>query len=110
MVSRCKIISRSSNELYSYHNMPYDLQDEDVWFNQDKLYQDHILEILQKWDAIDDEVNSYFLINYSKLCRFNWCHFGPECREFQFVFEKETNCWERVHTLKVLSLLSNLIN
>lgn len=34
----------------------YDLQDEDVWFNPDKLYQDHILEILQKWDAIDDEV------------------------------------------------------
>lgn len=56
MVSRCKIISRSSNELYSCHNM-YDLQDEDVWFNPDKLYQDHILEILQKWDAIDDEVS-----------------------------------------------------
>jgi len=53
-ISRRMIISRSQSEL----DLPsgfYDAED-DVWFNQDKLFQDHVTEILQKWNQIDDEI------------------------------------------------------
>lgn len=30
--------------------------DDDVWYNKEKLYADHIKEVLAKWDNIDDEI------------------------------------------------------
>lgn len=53
MVSRRKIISQSRDEL----NFDTHLEDEeDVWFTKEKLYKDHIQEVLDKWDSIDDEI------------------------------------------------------
>lgn len=31
-------------------------EEEDVWYNLDKLYKDHIQEVLDKWNQIDDEI------------------------------------------------------
>ena len=28
----------------------------DQWFAKEKLYKDHIVEVLSKWDNIDDEI------------------------------------------------------
>ena len=28
----------------------------DQWFAKEKLYRDHIVEVLSKWDNIDDEI------------------------------------------------------
>lgn len=54
MVSRRKILSRSRDNLVESQ---YDDQDEeDVWYNLDKLYKDHIQEVLDKWNQIDDEI------------------------------------------------------
>ncbi|XP_040564934.1 uncharacterized protein [Lepeophtheirus salmonis] len=55
MVSRRKILSRSRDEL---HSDIYFVQDEedDIWHSKDKLYQDHIQEVMNKWDSIDDEI------------------------------------------------------
>ncbi|GAB6022234.1 hypothetical protein CHUAL_006366 [Chamberlinius hualienensis] len=53
MVSRRKILSRSQDDL----NMDYvPEEEEDVWFNKDKLYKDHVQEVLDKWHQIDDEI------------------------------------------------------
>jgi hypothetical protein len=30
--------------------------DEDIWYSKDKLYRDHIQEVIDKWDSIDDEI------------------------------------------------------
>jgi len=30
--------------------------DEDIWYSKEKLYRDHIQEVLDKWDSIDDEI------------------------------------------------------
>ncbi|OAD58164.1 hypothetical protein WN48_00701 [Eufriesea mexicana] len=54
MVSRRKILSRSRDNLV---DSQYEDQDEeDVWYNLDKLYKDHIQEVLDKWNQIDDEI------------------------------------------------------
>lgn len=53
MVSRRKILSRSRDEL----NVDYHLEEEeDVWFQKDRLFKDHIQEVLNKWGQIDDEI------------------------------------------------------
>ncbi|KAF7494497.1 hypothetical protein SSS_06550 [Sarcoptes scabiei] len=59
MISRRKILSRSRDELmmngqYPDNYNPY--EEEDVWYSKDKLMKDHILEILNKWEQIDDEI------------------------------------------------------
>jgi hypothetical protein len=54
MVSRRAILSRSRDDL--------NLEDtrvqshEDQWFSKEKLYKDHVVEVLEKWDNIDDEI------------------------------------------------------
>merc|ERR1712045_566005 len=76
MVSRRKILSRSRDDLnldsdnlqdsdpngdlnpYNYRNnrrINLDTED-DVWYHKDKLYKDHIQEVLDKWESIDDEI------------------------------------------------------
>ncbi|XP_042896007.1 uncharacterized protein [Parasteatoda tepidariorum] len=53
MVSRRKILSRSRDGL----NTDF-LQEEedDVWFQKERLFKDHIQEVLNKWKQIDDEI------------------------------------------------------
>jgi hypothetical protein len=56
MISRKKILSRSQSDLdYPQNYNPYECED-DLWFSKDKLYQDHVTEILKKWEQIDDEI------------------------------------------------------
>merc|ERR1739838_72875 len=58
MVSRRKILSRSRDDLHiegGAHN-PGEPEEEDIWFNKDKLYKEHISEVLGKWQSIDDEI------------------------------------------------------
>ncbi|XP_035705897.1 uncharacterized protein LOC110847527 isoform X3 [Folsomia candida] len=59
MVSRRRILSRSRDDL----NIPDNpLEEEDVWFSKDKLLKDHIQEVLDKWEQIDDEIWSKVII------------------------------------------------
>merc|ERR1712045_458301 len=51
MVSRRKILSQSRDEL-SYVQE----EEEDVWYTKEKLYKDHIQEVRDKWESIDDEI------------------------------------------------------
>lgn len=53
MISRRKILSRSRDEL----NVDFTLEEEeDVWYQKEKLFKDHIQEVLNKWGQIDDEI------------------------------------------------------
>lgn len=53
MISRRKILSRSRDEL----NVDFTVDDEeDVWYQKEKLFKDHIQEVLNKWGQIDDEI------------------------------------------------------
>merc|ERR1719516_450144 len=54
MVSRRKILSRSRDDLNL--EAPALQEEEDVWYQKDKLYKDHIQEVLNKWQSIDDEI------------------------------------------------------
>ncbi|XP_023015282.2 expansion [Leptinotarsa decemlineata] len=56
MVSRRKILSRSRDDLHmdSVYQPPE--EEEDVWYQKEKLYRDHIQEVLNKWTQIDDEI------------------------------------------------------
>uniref|UniRef100_R4G8H6 MH2 domain-containing protein n=2 Tax=Rhodnius prolixus TaxID=13249 RepID=R4G8H6_RHOPR len=58
MVSRRRILSRSRDDLNLEMSPGYPQQEEeeDVWYNRDKLYKDHIQEVLDKWTQIDDEI------------------------------------------------------
>ncbi|XP_014289061.1 uncharacterized protein exp isoform X1 [Halyomorpha halys] len=58
MVSRRRILSRSRDDLNLEAGPGYTQQEEeeDVWYNKDKLYRDHIQEVLEKWTQIDDEI------------------------------------------------------
>jgi len=60
MVSRRKILSQSRDELnYELGIKEAVLTNEaedDVWFNKEKLFKDHIQEVLDKWESIDDEI------------------------------------------------------
>lgn len=60
MVSRRKILSRSRDDLnldatpgLTGADPP---DEEDVWYQKEKLYKDHIQEVLNKWESIDDEI------------------------------------------------------
>ncbi|XP_054157596.1 uncharacterized protein LOC128955942 [Oppia nitens] len=58
MISRRRILSRSRDALNindDYNYNPYEEED-DIWFNKDKLFKNHIQEVLVKWDQIDDEI------------------------------------------------------
>ncbi|KAK7592727.1 hypothetical protein V9T40_007479 [Parthenolecanium corni] len=57
MISRRRILSRSRDDLSLHDPAGYNPEDEeDVWYNKDKLYKDHIQEVLDKWTQIDDEI------------------------------------------------------
>lgn len=53
MISRRAILSRSQDDLADDNHPSHP---DDQWFNQEKLYKDHLAEILCKWDNIDDEI------------------------------------------------------
>ncbi|XP_023342300.1 uncharacterized protein LOC111712024 [Eurytemora carolleeae] len=55
MVSRRKILSRSRDQL-NIEQPPFQEEEEDVWFKKEKLFMDHIQEVLNKWESIDDEI------------------------------------------------------
>ncbi|XP_005181519.1 uncharacterized protein LOC101899682 [Musca domestica] len=54
MISRRKIISRSLDNLDAIG--PNTEEEEDVWYDKEKLFRDHINEVLSKWEQIDDEI------------------------------------------------------
>lgn len=56
MVSRRKILSRSRDDLHMDATFQAPEDEEDVWYQKDKLYKDHIQEVLDKWTQIDDEI------------------------------------------------------
>ncbi|XP_054157595.1 uncharacterized protein LOC128955941 [Oppia nitens] len=57
MISRKKIISRSTDDLdLDSDKVTDDSYDDDVWHSEDRLLKDHIQEILHKWERIDDEI------------------------------------------------------
>ncbi|XP_055623714.1 uncharacterized protein LOC129767118 [Toxorhynchites rutilus septentrionalis] len=56
MVSRRKILSRSRDDLNLDSTFIAQEEEEDVWYNKDKLYKEHIQEVLDKWTQIDDEI------------------------------------------------------
>ncbi|XP_064540388.1 uncharacterized protein LOC135429842 [Drosophila montana] len=56
MVSRRKILSRSRDDLNLDQTFTQPEEEEDVWYQKDKLYKEHIQEVLDKWTQIDDEI------------------------------------------------------
>ncbi|XP_054268576.1 uncharacterized protein LOC128990281 isoform X2 [Macrosteles quadrilineatus] len=58
MVSRRRILSRSRDDLNldSAPTFAPPEEEEDVWYQKEKLYKDHIQEVLDKWTQIDDEI------------------------------------------------------
>merc|ERR1719249_2921 len=56
MVSRRKILSRSRDDLNLEAPVPGEQDEEDVWYHKEKLYKDHLHEVLSKWESIDDEI------------------------------------------------------
>lgn len=64
MVSRRKILSRSRDDLNLEDSNSFRpggakaaaVEEEDVWYAKEKLYKDHIKEVLNKWESIDDEI------------------------------------------------------
>ncbi|XP_073958359.1 uncharacterized protein [Choristoneura fumiferana] len=55
MVSRRRILSRSRDDLTQAISAQIE-EEEDVWYQKDKLYKEHIQEVLDKWTQIDDEI------------------------------------------------------
>jgi len=56
MVSRRKILSRSRDQLNVEPQYQAQEDEEDIWHQKDKLFKDHIQEVLNKWESIDDEI------------------------------------------------------
>lgn len=56
MVSRRKILSRSRDDLHLDSSYQQPEEEEDVWYRKEKLYKDHLQEVLEKWTQIDDEI------------------------------------------------------
>jgi len=56
MVSRRKILSRSRDQLNVDPNSQPQEEEEDIWYQKEKLFKDHIQEVLNKWESIDDEI------------------------------------------------------
>ena len=50
------ILSRSRDELHLAGGPQMTSPEPDQWFAKEKLYKDHIVEVLSKWDNIDDEI------------------------------------------------------
>jgi len=46
-------LSQSRDEL-NFRSGPE--EEDDTWFNKEKLFKDHLQEVLDKWDSIDDEI------------------------------------------------------
>uniref|UniRef100_A0A336JW18 CSON011461 protein n=1 Tax=Culicoides sonorensis TaxID=179676 RepID=A0A336JW18_CULSO len=55
MVSRRKILSKSRDDL-SFDPTYIKKEEEDVWFQKEKLFKEHVQEVLDKWNQIDDEI------------------------------------------------------
>jgi len=51
-------LSRSRDDLNLDNDSfrPGAVEEEDVWYAKEKLYKDHIKEVLNKWESIDDEI------------------------------------------------------
>ena len=56
MFCRRAILSRSRDELHLSGGAQTSSPEPDQWFVKEKLYRDHIVEVLSKWDNIDDEI------------------------------------------------------
>lgn len=56
MVSRRKILSRSRDDLTLGDEREKGHSQDDTWYSKEKLYKDHVEEVLRKWEAIDDEI------------------------------------------------------
>ncbi|CAO1413228.1 unnamed protein product [Diamesa tonsa] len=57
MVSRRKILSRSRDDLnLDQKTYMQQEEEEDIWYQKDKLFKEHIQEVLDKWTQIDDEI------------------------------------------------------
>lgn len=61
MVSRRKILSKSRDDINVLSNGQPD-DSEDVWYQKEKLFKDHIQEVLNKWTQIDDEIWSKVIV------------------------------------------------
>lgn len=58
MVSRRMILSRSRDDLNlntTYMQQQVE-EEEDIWYSKEKLFKEHIQEVLDKWTQIDDEI------------------------------------------------------
>uniref|UniRef100_A0A1A9W6Y2 MH2 domain-containing protein n=1 Tax=Glossina brevipalpis TaxID=37001 RepID=A0A1A9W6Y2_9MUSC len=60
MISRRKIISRSLDNLDAIG--AHTEEEEDVWYDKEKLFRDHLNEVLAKWEQIDDEIWAKIII------------------------------------------------
>lgn len=60
MVSRRKILSRSRDDLNM--EQPQVEEEEDVWYNTEPCFQEHIEEVFKKWSQIDDEIWSKVIV------------------------------------------------
>uniref|UniRef100_A0A1A9V2H2 MH2 domain-containing protein n=1 Tax=Glossina austeni TaxID=7395 RepID=A0A1A9V2H2_GLOAU len=60
MISRRKIISRSLDNLDVIGT--HAEEEEDVWYDKEKLFRDHLNEVLAKWEQIDDEIWAKIII------------------------------------------------
>lgn len=56
MVSRRKILSHSRDDLNLPSPFHQQMDEEDVWYQKEKLFKEHIQEVLNKWKQIDDEI------------------------------------------------------
>lgn len=56
MISRRAILSRSHDDLADDKPAKFPSHPDDQWFSQERLYKDHLAEILSKWENIDDEI------------------------------------------------------
>lgn len=56
MVSRRKILSRSRDDLTLGEEKEKGHNQDDTWYSKEKLYKDHVEEVLRKWESIDDEI------------------------------------------------------
>ncbi|KAI1285301.1 hypothetical protein HDE_12088 [Halotydeus destructor] len=57
-ISRKRIICQSQSDLTGFpvRYTGCDNDEQDIWYSQEKLYQDHIQEILMKYQQLDDDI------------------------------------------------------
>ncbi|CAG2112925.1 unnamed protein product, partial [Medioppia subpectinata] len=58
MISRRRIISRSLDpcDYLGEYVSPYEEEEKTVWHSKEELFSDHIQEVFNKWEQIDDEI------------------------------------------------------